>query len=158
MKGRVEEAIRAYEAAARIAPKDARTLGDLGTALLADNQVDDAIAVLKRAVRRSQARHLALQPGLRAPAEARLEGAIAEFREAHSSRREAGSAWINLATALAPKGAIAPKRQRRSSGHRSSIPAIRGCAPTSTSCVSSTRAGKPAAPGGTKPPPREGRC
>ena len=110
MKGRVSDAIRAYEAAARIAPGDARTFGDLGTALLADNQVDKAIVALKRAVSLDEKRApLHSNLGYAMQQKRDLEGAIAEYREAMRLDEKLVSAWINLATALGPRG-----RSRRS--------------------------------------------
>ena len=47
--GRVPEAIAAYERALRLAPNDAGTLNDLGTALLAENKPDEALKHLERA-------------------------------------------------------------------------------------------------------------
>ena len=88
-----------------MAPTDARTMGDLGTALLADNQVDRAAAVLRRAVSLGPERG-ALHSNLGYALQQRrdLAGAIAEYREAIRLDDKLVSAWINLATALAQSG------------------------------------------------------
>jgi Flp pilus assembly protein TadD len=81
---------------------DARAHSDLGTALLADNQIPRAITELERAV--------ALDPkratfrsnlGYALQITGKLPEAIAHYREALKLDDKLASAWINLATALA---------------------------------------------------------
>jgi len=96
----------------RIAPKDARTISDLGTALLADNQVDRAISVLKRAIAADPNRSaLHSNLGYALQQKRDLDGAVAEYREAIRLDEKLVSAWINLATAVAQRGDRAEARR-----------------------------------------------
>lgn len=80
-------------------------MSDLGTALLADNQIERAMRTLKRAVTLDPKRgtlHSNLGYALQQMRDYR--GAIAEYREAIRLDEKLVSAWINLATALVHTG------------------------------------------------------
>ena len=88
---------------ARLADGDARAHSDLGTALLATNQIPRAIAGARaRRSARRHARRRSLEPRLRAiSSSGAVADAIAKYREALRLDDKLASAWINLATALA---------------------------------------------------------
>jgi Flp pilus assembly protein TadD len=102
MKGRVADAVKEYETQVRLAESDPRAHSDLGTALLASNQVARAITELERSIQLDGTRatfHSNL--GYALQLEGKLAEAIAEYRQALRLDDKLASAWINLATALA---------------------------------------------------------
>ena len=102
MAGRTKEAIAEYEARARIDDGDARAHSDLGTALLATQDLERATTELQRAVQldpRRASAHSNLGYALQQAG--KMDRAVAEYREALRLDAALVSAWINLATALA---------------------------------------------------------
>jgi Flp pilus assembly protein TadD len=106
MAGRTTEAIAEYETRVRIDDADARAHSDLGTALLATQDLERALSELQRAVQLEPQRatfHSNL--GYASQQAGRMDRAIAEYREALRLDPKLVSAWINLGVALsrAPK-------------------------------------------------------
>jgi Flp pilus assembly protein TadD len=102
MRGRVKDALKEYEAQVRLDANDPRAHSDLGTALLADNQLTRAVPELERAIALDPKRatfHSNL--GYALQVEGKLNDAIAEYRQALKLDDKLASAWINLATVLA---------------------------------------------------------
>jgi Flp pilus assembly protein TadD len=102
MAGRTKEAITEYEARARMEDGEARAHSDLGTALLATQDLDRALSELGRAVQLDPQRPSAHSNlGYALQQAGHLDRAVAEYREALRLDPKLVSAWINLATALA---------------------------------------------------------
>jgi Flp pilus assembly protein TadD len=102
MRGRAAEAVREYELQVRLEDTDARAHSDLGTALLAGNELERARLELERAIKLAPdkaAFHSNLGYALQLAG--KLGDAIKEYREAIRLDDKLASAWINLATALA---------------------------------------------------------
>jgi Flp pilus assembly protein TadD len=117
------EAFAESEARVRLDDGDARAHSDLGTALLATQDLPRALSELQRAVRADPQRatfHSNL--GYAMQQAGRIDGALAEYREALRLDPKLVSAWINLATALA----IDPKRRADA---RSALEKARALAP-----------------------------
>jgi Flp pilus assembly protein TadD len=124
MRGKVKEAIKEYELQVRLVDGDARAHSDLGTALLADNQIPRALVELERAValdpRRATFRS---NLGYAFQIVGKLPEAIAHYRAALKLDDKLGSAWINLATALAKD----PKTRKEA---RAALERAKGIDPT----------------------------
>jgi Flp pilus assembly protein TadD len=102
MAGRTKEAIAEYEARVRLNDRDARAHSDLGTALLATQDLERALTELQRAVQLDGGRASAHSNlGYALQQAGRLDAAVAEYREALRLDPKLVSGWINLATALA---------------------------------------------------------
>jgi Flp pilus assembly protein TadD len=102
MRGRVQDAVKEYRLAVRIAPDDARARSDLGTALLGANDVTGALRELEKAIALDASRatyHSNYGYALQIKGD--MQQAIAEYRAAIKLDSSLASAWINLATALA---------------------------------------------------------
>jgi tetratricopeptide (TPR) repeat protein len=100
--GRTREAIAEYETRVRMDDGDARAHSDLGTALLATQDLERAVSELERAVQLDPQRaafHSNL--GYALQQEGRADRALAEYHEALRLDPKLASAWINLATVLA---------------------------------------------------------
>ncbi len=102
MLGRVSDAVHEFEIQARLADGSARAHSDLGTALLAQNQIPKATSELERAVQLDGSRPSYLTNlGYAYQLIGRRADAIAKYRQALHIDDKFASAWIDLATALA---------------------------------------------------------
>jgi Flp pilus assembly protein TadD len=93
--------VKEYEIEVRLVDDDARAHSDLGTALLAQNELVRATRELERAVQLDPNRAtFKSNLGYALQIQGRINDAIAQYRAALKIDPKLSSAWINLATAL----------------------------------------------------------